>query len=76
MAWRGDQLSPFRDGTRTNCDVQLENLDNGKKLAYSLLVPHMIERYGFYEGRGTPYRVEPKDVIAVFPFLLDNQRTK
>jgi hypothetical protein len=29
----------------------------------------MIERYGFYEGKGTIYRVDPADVLAVFPFL-------
>src|SRR4051794_27220830 len=34
--------SPFEDGTRTNCEVTVENLANGKKLTYSLLVPHMI----------------------------------
>ena len=45
------------------------NLDNGKKIAYSLLVPHMIERYGFYEGKGTPYRVEPRTVFQVLDFL-------
>jgi hypothetical protein len=36
---------------------------------YSLLVPEMIVRYGFYEGKGTPYRVDPRDVLEVFDFL-------
>jgi hypothetical protein len=31
----------------------------------------MIERYGFYEGKGTPYRVEPRQVIEVFDFLKE-----
>ena len=48
----------------------MRNLDNGKQIRYSLLVPHMIERYGFYEGKGTPYRVEPRQVVEVFDFLL------
>ena len=61
--------SPFQDGTRTNCAVTVENLGNGKKLTYSLLVPQMIERYGFYEGKGTRYRVEPRAVLEVFDFL-------
>ena len=47
----------------------MENLDNGKMLGYALLVPHMIERYGFYEGKGTPYRVDPRIVVEVFDFL-------
>jgi hypothetical protein len=61
--------SPFHDGTRTNCTVTAENLGNGKKLTYSLLVPQMIERYGFYEGKGTRYRVEPRAVLEVLDFL-------
>ena len=65
MTWRGYQLSPFRDGTRTNQDAVVENVTNGEKLKYSLLVPLMIERYGFYEGKGTPYRVEPAQVLRV-----------
>ncbi len=67
--WKGDQLSPFKDGTDTSNDVTLENLDTGKKLSYSLLVPLMIERYGFYEGTGTPYRVDPAKVVEVLDFL-------
>lgn len=66
---KGYQLSPFRDGTKTNTYVKLVNADTGKKLAYSLLVPDMIERYGFYEGTGTPYRVAPRDIVAMLDFL-------
>jgi hypothetical protein len=66
---KGFQLSPFLDGTKTNADATIHNLENGKKLQYSLLVPHMIERYGFYEGKGTPYRVDPRQIVEVFGFL-------
>jgi hypothetical protein len=65
----GYQESPFKDGTKTNCDVTVENLGTGKKIGYSLLVPFMIERYGFYEGKGTPYRVEPSKVLEVLDFI-------
>jgi hypothetical protein len=61
--------SPFGDGTKTNTDVKLHNLDNGKKLQYSLLVPLMIERYGFYEGQDTQFRVEPLHILEVLDFL-------
>jgi hypothetical protein len=66
---RGYQYSPFRDGTKTDRDATVKNLDNGKSLTYSLLVPQMIERYGFYEGHGTSYRVDPKQVIEVLDFM-------
>jgi len=61
--------SPFDDGTRTNCEVTLENLASGKKLTYSLLVPQMAERYGFYEGKGTRFRVAPRAIVGVRDFL-------
>jgi hypothetical protein len=66
---RGYQHCPFRDGTKSNSDAILYNLSNGKKLEYSLLVPDMIERYGFYEGQGTPYRVDPRKILEVLDFL-------
>jgi hypothetical protein len=69
IAWRGYQGSPFADGTRTNRDAMVTNLDNGKRLWYSLLVPDMVERYGFYEGKGTKYRVDPKAILEVLDFL-------
>jgi hypothetical protein len=61
--------SPFADGTKTNTDVKLHNLDNGKKLQYSLMVPLMMERYGFYEGHDTPFRVDPQQIVEVLDFL-------
>lgn len=68
-AFRGIAHSPFYDGTKTNTEVALTNLTKNTKLNFSRLVPHMIERYGFYEGHGTPYRVDPRAIVAVFDFL-------
>jgi hypothetical protein len=69
IMWRGYQHSPFEDGTKTNSDIVLENVATGKKLGYSCLVPLMIGRYGFYEGKGTSFRVDPAKVVEVFDFL-------
>ena len=63
------QSSPFDDDTQSGSNVTVSNLDNGKELSYGLLVPFMIERYGFYEGRGTRYRLEPRAILEVFDFL-------
>lgn len=71
--FRGFQFSPFQDDTETNAEATVENLDSGHKLEYSLLAPQMIERYGFYEGKGTPYRVDPERVVEVFDFLSENK---
>jgi hypothetical protein len=66
---RGRQPSPFDDDTASGSNALVHNLDSGKKIGYGLLVPFMVERYGFYEGKGTPYRVEPRQVVEVFDFL-------
>ncbi len=68
-SYLGYQESPFADGTRTYCEAQIHNLDNGKKLWFSLLVPEMIERYGFYEGLGTRFRVDPRAIVEALDFL-------
>ncbi len=75
-AWRGSQLSPFKDGTSACEDIEIMNLANGRYIRCSRLLPHMIERYGFYEGKGTSYRLDPRDVISTFNLssksLVDN----
>lgn len=76
VAYRGIQDSPFDDGTRTNTNATLTNLATGKSLTYSLLVPMMIERYGFYEGKGTPYRVDPRKALEVLDFIRPKAKHK
>lgn len=66
VSFAGVQESPFGDDTQTNTDVTIWNLKNGASISYSLLVPHMIHRYGFYEGHGTSYRVDPAQVVKFF----------
>ncbi len=66
VSYNGSQYSPFEDGTSANSDVTIINKKTGHGLSYSLLVPEMIERYGFYEGTGTSYRVDPGLIIDLF----------
>jgi hypothetical protein len=68
--------SPFHDRTRTNAEATVENLENSKKLSYSLLVPLMIERYGFYEGKGTRFRVDPQAILDVLDFIKGKETRK
>lgn len=65
LVTNGFQYSPFNDGTRASADFVITNLDNGKSLRVAELVPIMIERYGFYEGHGTVYRVSPEKIIEL-----------
>jgi len=73
---RGFQLSPFLDGTKSGSNAQITNLDNDQSLHYGLLVPFMIERYGFYEGEGTEYRLDPQQALAVLDFLPKSSSTQ
>ena len=68
-ASRGFQPSPFDDDTKSGSNVVVKNLSSGKEVGYGLLVPFMVEHYGFYEGHGTPYRLEPARVLEVFDFI-------
>jgi hypothetical protein len=65
-SWRGMQESPFQDEAATNIDLAVTNLSNGRTIEFSGLLPDMIANYGFYEGRGTQYRLEPGQIAAVF----------
>lgn len=64
-SYRGFQESLFNDNLQTDRDFTVTNLETGKKLSFSPLVPYYIARYGFYEGN-TPYRVEPAAIIDTF----------
>jgi hypothetical protein len=75
QASRGIQPSPFRDGTSSGTNATLTNLDTGKQFQYGLLVPYMIERYGFYEGKGTPYRLDPHAALDVLDFLVAKKKS-
>ncbi len=61
--YNGSQYSPFEDHTSASTDVTVINMRTGHGLTYSPLVPLMIERYGFYEGKGTSYRVDPRSIL-------------
>lgn len=66
---RWSAKSPFDDGTKSGSNATVTNTETGKRMRYGLLVPYMVERYGFYEGKGTPYRLEPQTVVDVLGFL-------
>lgn len=64
-SWMGSQESIFDDGLSSSVDFEVKDLQTGKELAFSGLVPHAIVRYGFYEGQ-TPYRLDPQKIMEVF----------
>jgi hypothetical protein len=45
--------------------VKLENRETGETLVWSDLAIHLIEEHGFYQGRGSPYRLDPVEVKRI-----------
>ena len=62
----GFQHSPFGDELKCSEEFTIFDPTTKQKLKYSVLVPQMIYRYGFYEGQGTRYRIAPKKIIDFF----------
>lgn len=66
----GSQGSPFAgEGTRAGTDYTITNLENGAIIQFSDMHMHLIHKYGFYEGLGTEYRLDPKQILDVLDFL-------
>lgn len=61
----GSQISPFEDGTYGDSVYWLTNVETAETIHYSGLVREMIHRYGFYEGKGTSYRVDPRAIAQI-----------
>lgn len=60
----GIQGSSFNDELFANWAFTLVDPKTKKRLAIDALTPHLIHRYGFYQGG--PYRVAPEEIINFF----------
>lgn len=59
--------SPWGEGlTFPKGEVELSDPRTGRKLRFTPLSVHLIARHGFYQGRGSRYRVEPAEVARMF----------
>lgn len=63
---RGKLPCPFGDpGIFPKTNVTVRNLALGRELTYTDLHIHLIGSHGFYEGRGSEFRLDPADLVAV-----------
>ena len=66
---RGHLPSPFEDGIfrKVNVEVSLlvDGQPSGQSLLYTDLSLHLIEKYHFFEGRGSSFRIEPEQAKKV-----------
>ncbi len=40
-------------------------VDTGKRIRWSELNTHLIKEHGFFEGRGSPFRIEPRQLVEI-----------
>ncbi len=63
---RGKLPCPFGDpGVFPKTNITVRNLALGRELTFTDLHIHLIYAHGFYEGKGSPFRLEPLELIGV-----------
>ena len=63
---RGAIPCPFSDNFRTAKQVtEAKNLQSGLTLRWSDLNIHMIGEHGFFEGLGSPFRMDPEKLVEL-----------
>jgi hypothetical protein len=43
----------------------VRNIKLDREITYTLLNSHLIGEHGFYEGKGSPFRLEPRELIDI-----------
>jgi len=69
---RGQIPCPFGDpGVHRKLVATIFDASSEMQIKYSQLSVHMIKEHGFFGGKGSPYRLEPSELIALFKFKLN-----
>ncbi len=63
---RGKLPCPFGDpGIFAKINVTVRNTAKKKEITYTDLHIHMVQSHGFYEGRGSLFRLDPMELIDI-----------
>ncbi len=58
---------PFACGAQCHkAEISVKDADGEDLMKFTPLDAHLISAHGFFEGKGAHYRLEPKDVIALY----------
>lgn len=61
---RGFLPCPFMHrGLFRKAITTVTNLESGKSFTYTSMNIHMIREHGFFEGKGSKFRLEPEEVV-------------
>lgn len=67
-AWRGGQGCPWEDSSfmeASSMDLYVKNLENKEHINFPGGIVHLIRKHHFYEGKESPYRVDPERIVKV-----------
>ena len=63
---RGKLPCPFgHPGLLGKTNITVRNLERRREVTFTDLHIHLIEAHGFYEGKGSPYRLEPRELVEI-----------
>ncbi len=63
---RGFTICPWpHSGHCAKRVTTIERLDSGETIHFSDLNIHMIAEHSFFEGKGSPFRIEPETLVGV-----------
>ncbi len=62
---RGKLPCPFEDVVVQKTFIQVRNLELNREVTYTDLHIHMIKEHGFYEGKGSSFRLLPQDLVEI-----------
>ncbi len=60
---RGETVCPWpHEGRYQKTVTTVRRIDTGETARWSALSVHFVEAHGFFQGRGSPFRLEPEDL--------------
>jgi hypothetical protein len=63
---RGKLPCPFgHPGLVAKTNITVRNREGGREVTFTDLHIHLIEAHGFYEGKGSCFRLEPADLVEI-----------
>jgi hypothetical protein len=74
---RGKIPSPFGGpGLHAKTYTIVENRKLGRSITFTDINIHLIGDHGFYEGKGSLFRLEPKDLVEILEVEREPQQTE
>ncbi len=72
---RGQLPSPFEDHIMIGKqNTVVRNLKLNKEVTYTDIHIHMIEFHGFYQGKGSVFRIEPEDLVEILEVRKNEEK--